>query len=843
MRVSFALVLTGLTLILALLPAVLIWGVFSELMTSSLDLLQATTAVSTKGLSTTVQQMLLYESMQVLDMRLMEGESAMKSMLAFLSSSGLLALNLRPQFVNLKERILTKYADRDFITIKGHDYFSYVSLNGAFFPNNASVGPQLFWLMWQALNINYQAVLQNRSLVEQYARTLYISTLELLPGEQTLQMNISGVDQGTGRVTYPIGSAMYPSRAFALNKSVLQGWSSDLLFNTNNGQVELALWSWVPAQGDTWLQPTLSVSVQTISDELRDQLRETDEDRLFMFFRQPHGHLIAASHGKYYSESDVDRRSTNSHTNKLNVTALVRYTCLDSNDVLIYQSCAQLYGTYRSWPAIPALDSEMDLAGRRYWVEVGWSTSNLSFTVVMLKNRDAVMGSIDASQEHVRGDTENKKQATYIILAVVSFVGVVAPMSIGLWLGRRLVQLANGMDRIAKLDFDVEATPATLFHELHRFQTSFGKMERGLRAFGKFVPQAVVRVLIDGKMEADGRMTSQKLTIMFADIEGFSTICESISPERLTAVCTEYFEVICDIIIDHRGTIDKFIGDCIMAIWNAPYPVPGHEQKAVEAALAMQASVMDFHPLWCERGLPLLRFRLGLHTGPCLVGNFGCSHRVSYTCLGDSVNLSARLEALNKKFGTYLCVSHATYESCKDSFHFRRLAKVTVPGKSEVLPVYELLCGLGPQEEAVSPNGSLKVQDLPGVASPHGQETSSIGFPKSKSQTPRSTCMRVLEMDDNSKLVLWHWTFVGRGPLLDHAEAYQAAYEALVAGDVARAGHILHARPPLDVPDKAWAVCCTKSTVYPCPGPKNADSAFSIPWWVILVTWVIFATH
>eukprot|EP00667_Euglena_gracilis_P002518 EG_transcript_2520 len=810
MRVSFALVLTGLTLLLTLLPAVLIWTVFSELMTSSLDLLQATTAGSTQQLAAAVQAMLLSEAMGALDVRLAEGENVMKSMLAFVDSAGLQGLTLRPAYVNMKTQILYRYADRDFITIKGHDYFSYVGMNAAYFPNNANRGPLTFWLVWQAFGLDLLAYLQGKSLDETYTRTLYLGMMELLPGEQFGQSNLSYVNQRTGSIMFPISSQTYPATALIADKTVVRGWDTDLSFNTANGQVELGRWIWLPAQNDTWLKISLTISVQTISDQLREQLGNSTRDRLFMFFRQPHGHMIAASHGKYYSQSDVDRRYTNPYgPDKLNLTQLYRYTCLDSNDALIYQSCVQLYDQYHLWPAVPATETEMQLAGARYWVAVGLSNSTLQYTVVMLKNRQAVMGSIDASQDHVSGQVNEKKVATYVILAVITVVGVVAPLSIGLWLGSRLIRLASGMDQIARLDFNVQPAPPAVFTELHRFQTSFSKMERGLRAFGKFVPQAVVKVLIDGKMEANGRMAGQKLTIMFADIEGFSTICETVPPEELALVCSEYFEVMCGNIIAHHGTIDKFIGDCIMAMWNAPQPLPGHERDAVQAALAMQSSVLGLHPQWCERDLPLLKFRLGIHTGPCLVGNFGCSHRVSYTCLGDSVNLSARLEALNKKFGTHLCVSSATYEGCKDLFHFRRLAKVTVPGKSEVLPVYEVLCPREGTEGGLSDNGS----DLPGVNGPCDVEAPASPNALSESQ-PRSRAMsftKVIQVPSDAgvegqpNLVPWHWFFVDRGCLLYHAEAYHAAYKALVAGNVPAASAHLRNPSPLGLPDKAWA--------------------------------------
>eukprot|EP00668_Euglena_longa_P037263 GGOE01047971.1.p1 GENE.GGOE01047971.1~~GGOE01047971.1.p1 ORF type:complete len:832 (-),score=297.86 GGOE01047971.1:526-3021(-) len=805
MRVSFALVLTVLTLILTLLPAILIWVVFSELMTSSLDLLEDTTTSSTHQLAETVQEMLLYESMQVLSMRLTEGENVLSAMLSFFDSSGLRKQDLRPEYLNIKST-LSAYQDRNFIIMKGHDYFDNIAMNAGYFPGNVDTGIRLFWNVWQAMNIDINT--------SQFQRTLYYSTLECFPGETLSQLNKSYANQLTGKpADTPMQSQIVASTAYTISKSVISGWDKDLGFNQFSGQVNIGLWAWVAAQNNTWLQASISLNAQTMSQELASQLGgNTTQDRLFIFFRQPHGHLLAASHGKFYSQSDVDRRYVNPLTNPINMSAYYRYTCIDSNDERIHQSCVQLYAMYQNnWTAIPALQTEMLLGGNRYWVAAGLSNTSLDCTVVMLKNREAVMGSIDASQEHVNNEVNDKKVITFVILGVITAIGVIIPLSIGVWLGSRLIKLAAGMDQIAKLDFNVSSTPPTLFSELHRFQTSFVQMERGLRAFGKFVPQAVVRVLIAGKMEANGQMTNETLTIMFADIEGFSTICESIPPEQLALVCTEYFESMCANIVNRKGTIDKFIGDCIMAMWNAPQQLPGHERDAVESSLAMQNAVIQLHQQWRQRGLPLLKFRLGIHTGHCLVGNFGCSYRVSYTCLGDSVNLSARLEALNKKFGTYICISQSTYEGCKEHFYFRRLAKVTVPGKTEVLPVYEVLCRIEAGEVS---NSSLLIQpDVPGAAQPREEEMTLSPYSRMRKQNPSSDCMKVMdafEGDAKAKAkpcrngVPWHWYFVDREQLLSHADVYESAYDAMVTGNVAKARDILKGKQPLDLPDKAW---------------------------------------
>eukprot|EP00667_Euglena_gracilis_P005954 EG_transcript_6004 len=654
LRVSFTFVLTLATLVLSLVPAIVIWVVFMDLMTSSVDLLRSTTHDSMDVMAQNIQQLLMYQAIEKFDTHITEGEREMMELALMIQGSGVLSFDLHPSRFDIPKQGLAPFHSQPFTTMQAHPYFSQAAVLGSYFdPTNTTFTP-IFWVTWVAFLIDV--------LKQSFGtRTLYVSQLAMAPNEKVTTMNISAVNQLTAKPVYLLQSQTAPSQVFNLAKWD-DGWLGSMMFNRYTGQVELSIRQNLAAQNGTWVQLYISMGASTISDELRSQLEGFPDDRLVLFFRQPHGYMIAASHGKYFSHSDVDRRYINPLVNPTNVSAYRLWTCLQSNDALIFQACQQLYGTYQSWTAIPAMNQEMVLSAQRYWVATGYSTGSLLCTVLMLKNRAAVMGSIDASNAHVDQRVADKKGVTFVILGVVSAIAVLLPLSVGLWMASRLYTLARGMDRIAQLQFTTTATKPTVFRELHRFQTSFTQMERGLQAFGKFVPQAVVKVLIAGQMKANDEMHPETLTIMFADIEGFSTICENETPAALVAVCTEYFEAMCSNIVERNGTIDKFIGDCIMAMWNAPERLPGHERDAVAASLAMQDCVMDLHQLWRSRGLPVLKFRAGIHTGQCLVGNFGCSYRVSYTCLGDGVNLSARLEPLNKKFGTFLCVSHATFE-------------------------------------------------------------------------------------------------------------------------------------------------------------------------------------
>eukprot|EP00667_Euglena_gracilis_P006608 EG_transcript_6666 len=619
-RVSFTLVLTLLTLILSLVPAVIIWVVFMDLMTASVELLQGTTRAATDAMAQRIQELLMQEAMDSLNARLTEGDKELLAQRAIVQASGLLDRDLRPARFDVVGQFLAPYQSRNFGTMSGHPYFCNINTIGALYRNGTdAVATRLFWINWLALFVDAcRGTVGNR--------TLYLSTMAMAPDGQNNQLNSSCVDQVTSLPLRLLSSRTVPSATqdmlFAAN-----GWDTELSFSSYTGQVQLTKWHWLPAQNDTWIQVSLSISAETISAQLLAQLSDSPDDRLVLFFRQPEGYMLAASHGKYWSHSDTDRRYLNPLTNPPNISAYSLWTCLQSTDALIQQACAQLYATYQSWTAIPRLRLDAVLSGRRYWVATDFSTASLQCTVLMLKDRASVMGQIDASNAQVDDRVTQKKGVTFVILGVISAAAVLLPLGVGVWLASRLNSLASGMDRIAQLQFTTTAPSGTVFSELHRFQTSFVQMERGLRAFGKFVPQAVVRVLVAGQMRATDDMHPETLTILFADIEGFSTICENVPPGVLVAVCTEYFEAMCSNIAQRHGIIDKFIGDCIMAIWNAPERQPGHEREAVAAALAMQASVMELHHGWHRRGQPILKFRLGLHTGLCLVGNFGCSYR------------------------------------------------------------------------------------------------------------------------------------------------------------------------------------------------------------------------
>ncbi|MFH1570088.1 MAG: adenylate/guanylate cyclase domain-containing protein [Gemmatimonadota bacterium] len=182
-----------------------------------------------------------------------------------------------------------------------------------------------------------------------------------------------------------------------------------------------------------------------------------------------------------------------------------------------------------------------------------------------------------------------------------------------------------------------------------------------------------------------------QISVMFADLEGFTPLSEKLEPEELVRVMNRYLSEMTAIILREGGTIDKYEGDLVMAFFGAPIPQEDHAARACRAAARMQERMAEMREEWRAVGLPELRIRIGVNSGPAVVGNMGSDFRFNYTAMGDTVNLAARLEPANKEFGTYTMVSLATrLQAGSVGFGFQHLGKIQVKGKTEPVEVYEL---------------------------------------------------------------------------------------------------------------------------------------------------------
>lgn len=217
-----------------------------------------------------------------------------------------------------------------------------------------------------------------------------------------------------------------------------------------------------------------------------------------------------------------------------------------------------------------------------------------------------------------------------------------------------------------------------------------GRQKRFIKnAFKQYLSPAVIEQLIQHPERLKLGGERRVLSIFFSDLQGFTSISEGLAPEELTMLLNDYLSAMTDIIIREGGTVDKYEGDAIIAFWNAPVEVPDHAVRIVRAALECQQKLSEMRPGFRKRVGTDMFMRIGINTGPAVVGNMGSHERFDYTMLGDAVNLAARLEGVNKQFGTYTMISSSTREMMGDAYAVRELARVGVVGRKEPVTVYE----------------------------------------------------------------------------------------------------------------------------------------------------------
>jgi len=219
------------------------------------------------------------------------------------------------------------------------------------------------------------------------------------------------------------------------------------------------------------------------------------------------------------------------------------------------------------------------------------------------------------------------------------------------------------------------------------FQTERERVEIK-RAFNTYLAPSVVQHLMDDPNRLRLGGESREMTFIFTDIADFTTFSENFKAEDLVSLLNQYLDGLCKIIISHKGTIDKFIGDALFAVFNAPLTQPDHAERAVTCALALDKFCIDFANRQRENGIPFGNTRIGVNTGMAVVGNFGGSARFDYTAIGDAVNTAARLEGMNKYLGTRICIASSTVELCQNQ-QFRPGAEVVLKGKALAVATFE----------------------------------------------------------------------------------------------------------------------------------------------------------
>lgn len=210
------------------------------------------------------------------------------------------------------------------------------------------------------------------------------------------------------------------------------------------------------------------------------------------------------------------------------------------------------------------------------------------------------------------------------------------------------------------------------------------------RLFGQYVSKDVYEQLVANPELARLGGQRRQMTVLFSDIRGFTTVSELGEPEEIVGMLNEYFTRMVDVVFAHQGTLDKFVGDMVMALFGAPLDDPDHAQHAVDAARAMIRELNQLNEKWTAEGRPVLDIGIGISTGPMIAGNIGSEVIMSYTVIGDVVNLGARLESLNKQYGTRIIISEATRDALSDRDSHRPLGDVVVKGKTKPVAIFEV---------------------------------------------------------------------------------------------------------------------------------------------------------
>ena len=245
-------------------------------------------------------------------------------------------------------------------------------------------------------------------------------------------------------------------------------------------------------------------------------------------------------------------------------------------------------------------------------------------------------------------------------------------------------------------------------------------------AFSTYLAPSVVKQLIDSPEKLVLGGEKRVITAFFSDVQGFTSISEKLSPEKLVEIINEFLTEMTDIILKYEGTVDKFEGDAIIAFFGAPNDLENHAATACAAAIEMQKKLAALREKWKAEGKPELMMRIGLCSGPAVIGNMGSKNRMDYTMMGDTVNTAARLEGVNKVYGTYTLISETTYRAAGEGFIYREIDKINVVGKKEPISVYQLLGVAGESDEHLDNVRSFYVRGIQAYQSQKWEQA--IGF-------------------------------------------------------------------------------------------------------------------
>ncbi len=297
-------------------------------------------------------------------------------------------------------------------------------------------------------------------------------------------------------------------------------------------------------------------------------------------------------------------------------------------------------------------------------------------------------------------------EATTRRLAIGLGIALLAFAALSVLLARQMIaaplaKVAGELQHVERFELAQVKKHSSRLREINALSDAIARMATGLSAFGKYLPNDLVRILVAEGVEARPGGTNREISVLFADIAGFTGLSERLG-DKIVPLLGSYLDLLSRTIGEHRGTVDKFIGDAVMAFWGAPADNPEHALAACRAALACERSLAASR-IFDDHGRPL-KMRIGLNSGRALVGNIGSDNRLNYTAIGDTVNIASRLESANKIFGTAIIIGEATRRAAGDLIVVRELDKIAVYGRMEGIAIFELI---GLAEEGPAPEWAM----------------------------------------------------------------------------------------------------------------------------------------
>ena len=369
----------------------------------------------------------------------------------------------------------------------------------------------------------------------------------------------------------------------------------------------------------------------------------------------------------------------------------------------------------RQLPAIQTARQHFHAAFRMFQIESeeGTPRSQKVMHDTLLQAKDSVDAEIGKTLDilnkltldtaaQAKVEEQRATQLNWIVTVIATLLGLIFAWSVSRSLVDSVRRLLGGTQAVEKGDLDVEIHINTR-DEMSTLADSFNHMVIGLKereyireTFGKYVDPRIVRGLLEKRLPSDGG-ESRVMSVFFSDLAGFTQMCEGMTPDTAVRFLNRYFSFMAEVIREHQGIVDKYIGDAVMAFWGPPFTdEKSHAELCCIAALSQMAKLEAFRAdlpniLGMRQGLPTVDIRMGIATGEVTVGNIGSETVRGYPVIGDTVNLASRLEQANKFYGTHILVNEEARRLVPDTLAFREIDSLRVAGKNEPVRVFELM--------------------------------------------------------------------------------------------------------------------------------------------------------